>query len=487
MNLIRAREKALLRESKELDGITTEYTSALKVLNPKLVSRLYHTYQDKLHIAKDPNYYQKKYRTKYDLDRMTGEDTDDENNENILQGHLHNNRNIDHKMFKIDRSKPGSNHNEKKSQFSMDDHREEEYAPNDSPPTLNPMSTMSTMAGDGGVRPRKRSNTNDSWAKSGPPVKQVFEDPNIASHNNNNNTNTTNTTANEAGDGDDEEIDLINIVKPNPAPLLRTLQTRTISVNAISTDTNTTAIVEQYDDKVLSNVEVTKTSISNDNIVPTILPTADFELRNYFTHSVSWNEHSDLEYIPQNVSATSMENSNTILIPIDITQSLLKSSESTTSQVINKPILPNIQSLASNMQSLASNMHILQASSVVSSTAISMDSLTPIITTTTNDLPIISKITNTPSVNPLPYIPNEPINNNIVKKNEVLSVPEEEFIPSIDMTITPSPAAYIDSSDSLFDNYQHTEGDSDMNALLSPDHCTRKTFMDDFKNNIQGN
>lgn len=45
---LRARDKALRREARDLDDLTVEYSSALREVNPKLVNRLYKTYQDKL-------------------------------------------------------------------------------------------------------------------------------------------------------------------------------------------------------------------------------------------------------------------------------------------------------------------------------------------------------------------------------------------------------------------------------------------------------
>lgn len=44
----RAREKALKRESKDLDTLSCEYSSVLRELNPKLVDKMYRTYREKV-------------------------------------------------------------------------------------------------------------------------------------------------------------------------------------------------------------------------------------------------------------------------------------------------------------------------------------------------------------------------------------------------------------------------------------------------------
>lgn len=159
----------------------------MKVLNPKLVSRLYHTYQDKLHIAKNPDYYHKKYSNQYEIDKLIDEDDansdSDENNENVFE--QSNNSNNVHKVYKTDRSK----HTNKQYHSNNNNQTNNNYNNNNNNKNINNNNTNNNTHTDDTTnmndnnslsdsqppqrRTRKRLNTSDNWSKA-KPLSQPF-------------------------------------------------------------------------------------------------------------------------------------------------------------------------------------------------------------------------------------------------------------------------------------------------------------------------
>ena len=143
----------MIRESRDLDKISSEYSSALKVLNPRLVNRLYKTYKEKLNIAKNPGRYHHRHEDVFDY-------YNDYDNKDAYPR-----RNEEEEEEKYRRESKQYNHNHR-----MTNNQQQGRAwvsQSGAPPVIKQK------------QQQQRSNSSDAWANSGSSSRGIssFNDP----------------------------------------------------------------------------------------------------------------------------------------------------------------------------------------------------------------------------------------------------------------------------------------------------------------------
>ena len=144
----------MIRESRDLDKISSEYSSALKVLNPRLVNRLYKTYKEKLNIAKNPDRYHHRHEDVFDY---------------------YNDNDYDNKDVYPRR-------NEEEEEEEKDRRESKQY--NHNRMTTNQQQGRAWVSKSGASpvikqQQQQRSNSSDAWAHSGRMSRDIssFNDP----------------------------------------------------------------------------------------------------------------------------------------------------------------------------------------------------------------------------------------------------------------------------------------------------------------------